>query len=137
MGNPNGASTGAPEAQEHVSMIACILQVNIHRSLIMIEETIEHRGTTLIRRLVLAHGEATRWHRDPFERVTVVLQGERLAIEYRDGTPAVHVDVRPGLIDRDRASDRVHRAVNVGTIYEQVVVFFLNRPDDDPQPSAS
>ena len=38
----------------------------------MIEETIHHRGTTLVRRLIRAPGEATRWHRDPFHRISVV-----------------------------------------------------------------
>ena len=32
----------------------------------MVEETLHHRGTTLVGRLILASGEATRWHRDPF-----------------------------------------------------------------------
>ena len=51
----------------------------------MIEEVLHRRGTTLVRRSCLAPGEATPWHHDPFHRVTVVLRGGALAIEYRDG----------------------------------------------------
>jgi hypothetical protein len=50
----------------------------------MAEERLFQRGTTLVRRLRLAPGEAMPWHRDPFHRVTVVLRGDALAIEYRD-----------------------------------------------------
>ena len=39
----------------------------------------------VVRRQRLAPGEATPWHRDPFHRVTVVLAGDRLNIEFRDG----------------------------------------------------
>ena len=42
----------------------------------MSEERLFQRGTTLVRRLRLAPGEAMPWHRDPFHRVTVVLHGE-------------------------------------------------------------
>lgn len=101
----------------------------------MIEETLHHRGTTLVRRLSLAPGEATRWHRDPFHRVSVVFKGDVLDIEFRDGHPRTHVRVTPGQVDWDEPSDRIHRAVNIGDIpYEEVTVFFLNRTDDVPQP---
>jgi hypothetical protein len=62
----------------------------------MVEETLHHRGTTLVRRLLLAPGEAARWHRDPFHRITVVLHGGALAIEFRDGRPKKHIKVTPG-----------------------------------------
>ena len=48
----------------------------------MPEETLHHRGTTLVRRMTLEPGEATRWHVDPFHRVSVVLNGGVLAIEF-------------------------------------------------------
>lgn len=103
----------------------------------MIEETIHHRGTTAVRRLLLAPGEATRWHRDPFHRVSVIFKGDALAIEFRDGLPRKHIHVTPGQVDWDEPSDRIHRAVNVGDgPYEEITVFFLAHPDDVPQPDA-
>jgi len=101
----------------------------------MTEQTLHHRQTTLVRRLRLAPGEATRWHRDPFHRVSLVLAGEALAIEFRDGSPAHRVEVTPGRVDWDEPSDRVHRAVSVGgTPYEEITVFFLDHPSDIAQP---
>jgi hypothetical protein len=45
--------------------------------------------------------------------------------------------VRPGQVDWDEPSDRIHRGVNVGaTPYEEVTVFLLDRPDAVPQPPA-
>jgi len=51
---------------------------------------LHHRENYLVRRLRLAPGEATPWHRDPFYRVTVVVSGEALAIEFRDGGKTEH-----------------------------------------------
>jgi len=77
------------------------------------------------------------WHRDPFHRVSVVLEGEALVIEARDGTELARFEVRPGQVDWDEPSDRIHRGVNVGaTPYEEVTVFLLDRPDAVPQPPA-
>jgi quercetin dioxygenase-like cupin family protein len=102
----------------------------------MAEEVLIRRGTTLVRRLRLEPGEAMPWHRDPFHRVTVVLHGSALAIEYRDGGDAQPVDVVPGHADWDEPTDRVHRGVNVGAEpYEEVAIFFLDRPDAIAQPS--
>lgn len=104
----------------------------------MTEETLYHRGTTLVRRLVLAPGEATRWHLDPFHRVSVILAGSSLAIEFRDGRAPEPVNVKPGQVDWDEPSGRAHRAVNNGKgPYEEIVVFLLDRPEDVPQPDAS
>jgi quercetin dioxygenase-like cupin family protein len=101
----------------------------------MVEETLHHRGTTVVRRLILAPGEATRWHRDPFHRVSVVFKGEALSIEFSDGGASVRVALTPGQVDWDEPGDRIHRAVNVGgTPYEEVTIFFLAHPDDVPQP---
>ena len=101
----------------------------------MIDEVLFQRGTTLVRRLHLAPGEAMPWHRDPFHRVTVVLHGDALAIEYRDSGELRRVQVAPGQVDWDEPTDRMHRGVNVGEQpYEEVAVFFLDQPGAVPQP---
>jgi hypothetical protein len=103
----------------------------------MLDNVLLHRETTLVRRQYLAPGETTPWHRDPFHRVAVVLSGAALMIEYRDGSPSRHVAPAAGQVDWDEPTDRVHRAVNVGTTpYEEVTVFFLDHPDAVPQPPA-
>jgi quercetin dioxygenase-like cupin family protein len=102
----------------------------------MTDEIVFHRGTTMVRRLRLAPGEAMAWHRDPFQRVAVVLKGDLLSIEYRDGGGSLRVDVAPGQVDWEETSARVHRAVNVGKQpYEQVTIFLLDRPDAVAQPT--
>jgi quercetin dioxygenase-like cupin family protein len=101
----------------------------------MTEERLFQRGATLVRRLRLAPGEAMPWHRDPFHRVTVVLTGNALAIEYRDGGESDHFDVTAGQADWDEPTDRVHRGVNVGEEpYEEITIFFLDHPGAEPQP---
>jgi hypothetical protein len=92
----------------------------------MAEERLFQRGTTLVRRLRLAPGEAMHWHRHPFHRVTVVPSGDALAIEYRDSGESERFDVTPGQADWNEPTDRVHRGVNVGEQpYEELTVFFL------------
>ena len=99
------------------------------------QEVLHHRGNTLVRRLRLAPGEATPWHRDPFHRVSVVLSGDLLNIEFRDGGETIPWRMTTGEVDWVEPSDRVHRAVNVGKeVFEEVVTFFLDRHDADPQP---
>jgi quercetin dioxygenase-like cupin family protein len=84
----------------------------------------------------LMPGESTPWHRDPFVRVTTVLSGDVLAVEFRDGNPVEHVRLTAGQTSFEDPVERVHRAVNAGrTPYEEVSVFFLDRPDAEPQPS--
>lgn len=101
----------------------------------MVEEVLHHRGTILVRRLRLAPGEAMPWHRDPFPRVTVVLRGDALAIEYRDGSPGDRFEVVPGQVDWDEPTGRIHRSVNVGEQpYEEITVFFLDHAGAVPQP---
>jgi hypothetical protein len=101
----------------------------------MAEEMLIRRGTTLVRRMRLEPGEAMPWHRDPFHRVTVVLEGSELAIEYRDSGEVARIPVTPGEAGWDEPTDRVHRGVNVGAAaYEEVAIFFLDRPDAVPQP---
>jgi len=102
----------------------------------MSEEVLHRRDNVLVRRLILQPGEATHWHRDVCHRVTVVLTGSELSIEFRDRSGAKQVKVAAGQVDWDTASDRGHRAVNVGTTtYEEVTIFFLSEPEGIPQPS--
>ena len=101
-------------------------------------ETLTQRDDLLIRRLVLEPGEAMPWHTDGCHRFSVVVRGEALRIEYRDGGAPVAVPVHAGLADWDVPEARVHRAVNAGgTPYEEVVTFFLDPPGVDPQPEYS
>jgi hypothetical protein len=75
------------------------------------------------------------WHRDPFHRITVVLRGNALAIEYRDGQASARFEFTPGHVDWDEPTERIHRGVNVGAQpYEEVTIFFLDRPEAVPQP---
>lgn len=100
-------------------------------------EILHHRGNYLVRRQRLAPGEASPWHRDPFHRVTVVLSGDLLKIEFRDGGESLEWKVSVGEVDWSEPSDRVHRAVNIGKeVFEEVVTFFLDRSDAVPQPEA-
>jgi quercetin dioxygenase-like cupin family protein len=101
----------------------------------MADEILFHHGTTMVCRLRLVPGEAMPWHRDPFHRVAVVLSGDVLSIEYRDGGESQHVEITPGQVEWEEPSARVHRPVNVGTQpYEQVTVFLLDRRDAVAQP---
>jgi len=101
----------------------------------MTYEEVLRRDSTLVRRMILAPGEAMPWHRDPYHRVTVVLRGTELAIEYRESGEMVRFDVTPGHADWDEPTDVVHRGVNVGSeTYEEVAIFFLDRPDAVAQP---
>jgi quercetin dioxygenase-like cupin family protein len=98
-------------------------------------QVLHHRGNYLVLRQRLAPGEASPWHRDPFHRVTVVLGGDVMQIEFRDGSNALTWNVTPGEVDWVEPSDRIHRAVNVGKeVFEEVVTFFLDHPDAVPQP---
>lgn len=102
------------------------------------QQVLHHRGNYLVRRQRLAPGEATPWHRDPFHRVTVVLSGDLLHIEFRDGGETVPWNITVGEVDWVEPTDRVHRAVNVGKeVFEEVVTFFLDRPDAEPQPETT
>lgn len=103
----------------------------------MIEEVLHRRGTMLVRRMILSPGEAMPWHTDPYVRLSVVLRGEALAIEYLDGGAAERIELTDGQVDWDEPTDRIHRGVNVGLQpYEEITVFFLDRPDAVPQPWA-
>jgi quercetin dioxygenase-like cupin family protein len=100
------------------------------------QQVLRYRGKYLVRRQRLQPGEATAWHRDPFHRVTVVLSGDQLRIEFRDNGEAPSGPVSVGEVDWSEPSDRVHRAVNIGQqCFEEIVTFFLDREDADPQPT--
>ena len=66
---------------------------------------------------------------DSFHRVSVVLQGEQLRIEYQHGGEPELVPVAAGQVEWDEPSaPRVHRAVNSGQLpYEEVVVALIGR----------
>ena len=90
----------------------------------------------MIRRAILEPGQASPWHRDSCRRLTVVVRGDGLTIEFQDGE-RLGVDVYPGLADWDEPTGRVHRAVNSGAeTFEEVVTFYLGFPGQDPQPEA-
>ena len=100
-------------------------------------EIITTRDDLIVRRLILEPGEAMPWHTDPCRRFTVVVRGDRLRIEHRGGGPPAEFRVHPGQADWDDPEPRVHRGVNAGSsTYEEVVLFFLDRPGTDPQPEA-
>jgi quercetin dioxygenase-like cupin family protein len=99
------------------------------------QQVLHHRENYLVRRQRLAPGEATPWHRDPFHRVTVVLSGDLLNFEFRDGGETLPRKITVGEVDWSEPSDRLHRAVNVGKeLFEEVVTFLLDGPDAVPQP---
>jgi quercetin dioxygenase-like cupin family protein len=99
------------------------------------QQLLHHRGNYLVRRQRSVPGDATPWHRDPFHRVTVVLAGDVLNIEFRDGCETQSWKITVGEVDWSEPSGRVHRAVNVGKeVFEEVLIFFLDHPDAEPQP---
>jgi hypothetical protein len=75
----------------------------------MAESMFHRRGTTLVRRLRLPPGAATPWHSYPPKRVTVVLRGDVLAIEYRDGGPCERIALATGHVDWDEPTARSAR----------------------------
>ena len=54
---------------------------------------------------------------------------------YRDPVSPPTIEfVSPEQTDWDEPGRHVHRAVNIGDVpYEEIIVFFLDRPDDVPQ----
>ncbi len=81
----------------------------------MARETIADESGLLIRRMVLAPGEATPWHTDTCRRFTVVVRGERLQIEFEGSDEKHTVSVHAGLAEWDEPTEVVHRAVNTGS----------------------
>jgi hypothetical protein len=98
-------------------------------------EVITQRDDLVIRRLVLAPGEAMPWHTDTCRRFTVIVRGDQLSIEYRDSGEEIQIPVQPGATGWDEPDARIHRGINTGaTPYEEVVTFYLESPKVDPQP---
>jgi hypothetical protein len=93
------------------------------------DQQITERDGVRVHRALLEPGEASPWHVDSFHRVTVVLQGEQLRIEYQDGGEPKLVPYVAGQVHWDEPSaPRVHRAVNSGQLpYEEVVVALIER----------
>ena len=101
----------------------------------MCEEIISKRDSMLSRRQILEPGESTPWHVDPYHRFSVVVRGCELAIEYKATGEQDRFTVSPGEAGWDEPTDRVHRAINVGTeTFEEVTMFMLDHPDAVPQP---
>lgn len=100
-------------------------------------EIITEDDEIVIRRLILEPGESSHWHRDNCARFSVIVRGSRLDIEFQDSGTSVEIDVHPGMTGWDEPEDRVHRAVNTTQdIYEEVVTFYRNGPNIEPQPQA-
>ena len=60
----------------------------------------------------------------------MVLSGDLLNIEYRDGGETPLGKITVGEVDWSEPSDHFHRAVNVGQeVFEEVITFFLDRSD--------
>lgn len=103
----------------------------------MKSETISQRTDLIIRRHILEPGEALPWHTDLCHRFTVVVSGDALSIEYRDSGEIEAFEVHPGMADWDEPQPRVHRGINTVKVpYEEVIVFFIDRTDMEPQPEA-
>ena len=101
----------------------------------MAQEVLYRRSGVLVRRMMLEPGQASPWHRDVCHRVTVVLSGRRLAMEFLAGGPVHEAEVRAGQVDWSAPSSQVHRAINIGhDRYEEVVTFFLGYRGQNPQP---
>jgi hypothetical protein len=65
----------------------------------MTDEVLIHHGTTMVRRLRLAPGEAMPWHRDPISESSSHFGSRSLCVEYRDGGESQHVQITPGQIE--------------------------------------
>jgi len=101
----------------------------------MTDEVITDRPDLLIRRQTLAPGSATPWHVDACHRFSVVVRGERLRIEFRDGSEPIDVEAPRGLAGWDAPEPRVHRAVNVGAVhFEEIVTYYRDPPGCEVQP---
>jgi len=75
------------------------------------------------------------WHKDACTRFSVVIHGDMLEIEFQDSGEMERITVQPGLAEWDEPQPLVHRGVNIGSVpYEEVVIFFLEHPGQEPQP---
>src|SRR5260370_36426585 len=93
------------------------------------QQVLHRRGNILVRRQRLAPGEATPWHRDPFHRVSVVLSGDLLSIEFRGGGETLTWQVTAGEVGLGEPRDRVPRPLEVGKgTLAEVLYLLLDRP---------
>ena len=100
-------------------------------------EIITRRDDLMMRRLVLAPGEAMPWPTDACHRCSVIVRGQHLTMEFRGTGERLGLAVPPGLVDWDVPDARVHRAVTTGsTPYEAVVTCLLSVPGLVPQPAS-
>lgn len=82
-------------------------------------------------------GETTHWHVDACHRISIVVRGDALGIEYRDSGDIKRIPVHAGKVSKNEPRPEVHRGVNVGEDpYEDVVIYFLDEPGMEPQPEA-
>ena len=103
----------------------------------MKSETISQRENLIIRRHILEPGEVLPWHTDLCHRFTVIVTGDQITIEYRDTGKTETFAVQPGMADWDEPQPNVHRGINTGKVrYEEVIMFFIDHPDVEPQPEA-
>ena len=104
----------------------------------MAEATLSNRENLLARRQTLEPGERTKWHTDAYYRLSVFVRGSMLAIAYADTGEVTRFPVSPGEADWDAPTDRVYRSTDVGPdVFEEVTLFVLATPGDDPQPQAN
>ena len=99
-------------------------------------ETITEQAELVIWKMSLLPGESSHWHTDNCRRFTVIVSGDKLAIEYWDDAEALEIRVEPGTTGWDEPENKVHRATNVGQeSYIEVVSFYRANAEVVPQPS--
>ena len=101
-------------------------------------ENISEEETLVIRRMTLLPGEKMFWHSDSCRRFSVVVRGEKLAIEYQDTGEVEEFEVYAGMAGWDDPQPRKHRAINTGKCeYEEVVTFYRENSSQTPQPEGA
>jgi len=101
-------------------------------------ELITEREELVIWKLTLLPGAASHWHTDNCSRFTVIVTGDRLAIEFRDQEERLSIEVQPGSYGWDEPESRVHRAVNIGrSKYVEIVTFYRKNSSIEAQPTHS
>ena len=66
---------------------------------------------------------------------TVIVSGDKLGIEFRDQVERAKIDVVSGTGVWDEPEERLHRAVNIGSVdYVEIVTFYRENASIVPQP---
>jgi hypothetical protein len=66
-----------------------------------------------------------------------VVSGDKISIKYRDSCEIETFSVHAGMADWDEPQPKVHRGINAGSVpFEEVIIFFIDQPDMEPQPEA-